>query len=588
MKKFWISFLGALGAIWLSAFLGIFLLIMTFAVAATRDSSTVEVSPHSYLVVDLDGEFSDRPADIDWMGIIRGHNVLQQVVGETVKSIRKAAGDARIEGILLDCRGASAGIAQRQAIVEALKAFKAEAPDKWIYAYADNFTQGDYYIAASTADSLFLNPVGGISLQGLAATTPFFKGFLDKIGVEMQVVKVGTYKSAVEPFILNEMSPASREQQQLYLDNIWSHIAGSIAEGRNVTTDSVNVWADSYLFGDSAENLVERKVVDALCYRHAMEEKLAELTGKDKVKDLSSVNCPSYFSQISDKKQKGAVKIAVYYACGDISEDDDEGIVSEKMVPEILDLADEKSIDGLVVYVNSGGGSAFASEQIWEALEQWKAKTGKPFYVSMSDYAASGGYYISCGADKIYAQPTTLTGSIGIFGMIPNASTLFNDKLGIHFGTVKTGKSEPASIMAPLTPADRAAFQASVDRGYELFTRRCAEGRHMSQDSIKLIAEGRVWDGAEALRIGLVDKLGGLNTALEDMTEELSAEYYEVVTYPVKSNKWLDMLLEAQSQMQVAYTRSRLGDLAPTYDQMSKVSTLSGVLARMPYVEVGL
>lgn len=402
------------------------------------------------------------------------------------------------------------------------------------------------------------------------------------------MVKVGTYKSAVEPFILNEMSPASREQQQLYLDNIWSHLAGSIAEGRNVTVDSVNVWADSYLFGASAENLVERKLVDGLCYRHAMEEKLAGLTGKDKVKDLKSVNCPSYYTQISDKKQKGAVKIAVYYACGDISEDDDEGIISEKMVPDILDLADEKSIDGLVLFVNSGGGSAFASEQIWEALEQWKAKTGKPYYVSMSDYAASGGYYISCGADKIYAQPTTLTGSIGIFGMIPNASNLFNNKLGIHFGTVKTGKSEPASIMAPLTPADRAAFQASVDRGYELFTRRCAEGRHMSQDSIKLIAEGRVWDGSEALRIGLVDKLGGLDAALADMAEELSAEHYEVVTYPAKSNKWLDMLLEAQSQMQVAYTRSRLGDLAPMYDQMSKVSTLSGVQARMPAVEIGL
>lgn len=588
MKKFWISFLGALGAIWLSAFLGIFLLIMTFAVAATRDSSTVEVSPHSYLVVDLDGEFSDRPADIDWMGIIRGRNVLQQVVGETVKSIRTAATDARIEGILLDCRGASAGIAQRQAIVEALRDFKAQSPDKWIYAYADNFSQGDYYIAASTADSIFLNPVGSVNIQGLAATTPFLKGFLDKIGVEIQVVKVGTYKSAVEPFILNEMSPASREQQQLYLDNIWSHLAGSIAEGRNVTVDSVNVWADSYLFGASAENLVERKLVDGLCYRHAMEEKLAGLTGKDKVKDLKSVNCPSYYTQISDKKQKGAVKIAVYYACGDISEDDDEGIISEKMVPDILDLADEKSIDGLVLFVNSGGGSAFASEQIWEALEQWKAKTGKPYYVSMSDYAASGGYYISCGADKIYAQPTTLTGSIGIFGMIPNASNLFNNKLGIHFGTVKTGKSEPASIMAPLTPADRAAFQASVDRGYELFTRRCAEGRHMSQDSIKLIAEGRVWDGSEALRIGLVDKLGGLDAALADMAEELSAEHYEVVTYPAKSNKWLDMLLEAQSQMQVAYTRSRLGDLAPMYDQMSKVSTLSGVQARMPAVEIGL
>ncbi|MDE6555683.1 MAG: signal peptide peptidase SppA [Duncaniella sp.] len=593
MKKFWISFLGALGAIWFSLMLCSVLFILAIGAAAAlgakSSSGKVTVEKNSYLVLNLAGQFNDRPGRPDVVGMIMGEDVIEQVVGETAEAIRRAASDKNIEGIFIDCQGAGAGLAQRQTIVEALRKFKADAPDKWIYAYADEYSQGDYYIAASVADSLFLNPVGGASISGLASMTPFFKGFLDKIGVEMQVVKVGTYKSAVEPFILKEMSEPSREQQQLYLDNIWSHIAGSIAEGRDVTVDSVNAWADSYLYGVSAEDLVSRKVVDALCYRRLMNERLASLTDKKKISDLNGIGCPEYFSTLTDKPSKGSVKIAVYYACGDITDSEGEGIVAEKVVPDIIDMADNNDdIDGLVLYVNSGGGSAFASEQIWESLEYWKKKTGKPFYVSMSDVAASGGYYISCGADKIFAQPTTLTGSIGIFGMIPNASGLINDKLGVNFGVVKTNKTTPITITSPLTPAERAALQSSVDRGYELFTSRCAEGRHMTQDSIKLIAEGRVWDGAEALRIGLVDELGGLEAAVADMAKRLSAETWQTVNYPEHSSKWYDILLEAGSDFKTRYTRSRLGELAPYYDQISILRSLSGVQARMPLEEVTL
>ena len=255
---------------------------------------------------------------------------------------------------------------------------------------------------------------------------------------------------------------------------------------------------------------------------------------------------------------------------------------------DILELAEDNDIDGLMLFVNSGGGSAFASEQIWESLQYWKKTTGKPLYVYMSDYAASGGYYISSGADKIYAQPTTLTGSIGIFGLIPNAKGLITDKLGITFGTVKTNNASEVSIAQPLSAADRAALQATVDRGYDLFTRRCAEGRHMSQDSIKRIAEGRVWDGSEALKIGLVDELGNLDDALRGLAASLNAESWSVVEYPREADKWKKLLRELSDELETRYMRSRLGDMAPLYEEAARLRSLSGVQALAPVTDVTL
>lgn len=592
MKKFLISFLGAMSAIWLSMFLGIFLMVIFFAVAvasASKSSDAVKVRANSYLELDLSGAFADRTSELDYMALLQGQLNKEQVVGRTAEAIRRAASDDNIEGIYIKCGGSAAGIAQRQTLVEALRRFKQEAPSKWIYAYADDYTQGDYYVAASVADSLFLNPVGGASINGLVATTPFFKGFLDKVGVEMQVVKVGTYKSAVEPFILTNMSEASREQQQLFLGNIWGTIAASIAEGRKVSADTVNSWADSYLFGASAEALVERKVVDALCYGHEMNERLASLTGRKSASKLRAVGTSDYLRSLPEEKtSKGAVKLGVYYACGDITDSEGNGIVGTTVVADILELAEDNDIDGLMLFVNSGGGSAFASEQIWESLQYWKKTTGKPLYVYMSDYAASGGYYISSGADKIYAQPTTLTGSIGIFGLIPNAKGLITDKLGITFGTVKTNNASEVSIAQPLSAADRAALQATVDRGYDLFTRRCAEGRHMSQDSIKRIAEGRVWDGSEALKIGLVDELGNLDDALRGLAASLNAESWSVVEYPREADKWKKLLRELSDELETRYMRSRLGDMAPLYEEAARLRSLSGVQALAPVTDVTL
>lgn len=591
MKKFLLAFLGTLAGIWFSlfiAFFGLILIVAAAGVASLGKGKIVDIDNHSYLEITLIGELTDRPGHIDPIGMLRGEDKRTQGVNEIVGAIGAAAFDSRIDGIVIDCRGSEMGLARRQAIVEALRRFKADAPDKWVYSYADMYTQGDYYIA-SAADSVFINPIGQVFIQGLSSTGLYFKNMLDKIGVDVQVVKVGTYKSAVEPYMLTGMSDAAREQQQLFLSNMWKSVAGEIADARGVSPDVVNNWADSATYSMPVEQYVQRHIVDRQMYRHEFDELVASLTGKKDVRKLSPVT-PAEYCLVQDVDRKGdgrGATIAVLYACGDITDETGEGIVASKFVPEILELAEKDDIDGLVMYVNSGGGSAFASEQIWEALQQWKTLTGKPFYVSMSDYAASGGYYISCGADRIYAQPTTLTGSIGIFGLIPDLSGLLNDRIGITTSTVSTnhGGSFPG-LFEPMTPAQKAAMQGYVDRGYELFTSRCAEGRGISQDSVKMIAEGRVWDGSEALKLGLVDEIGGLQDAVAGMAKELNASTWTVRNYPEAKDKWYDILLEAGMDVKARMVRDELGDMASLYETLARLRGMSPVQARMEIMKV--
>ncbi len=593
MKKFLLAFLGSLAGIWFSlfiAFFGLILVVAAAGVASLGNGKVVNVDSHSYLEILLVGEVTDRPGRIDPIGILRGEDNRTQGVDEIVGAIGAAAFDDRIDGIVIDCRGSEMGLARRQAIVEALHRFKADAPGKWIYSYGDMYLQGDYYIA-SAADSIFINPIGQVFIQGISSTGLYFKNMLDKLGIEMQVVKVGTYKSAVEPYILTGISEPAREQQQLFLSNMWQSVAGEIASARGVSPDVVNGWADSSTYAMATDDYVGKHIVDRLMYRHEFDEYIASLTDKDKTKDLTPVT-PAEYCTVQDIDKKGdgrGATIAVLYACGDITDETGDGIVASKLVPEILDLAEEDDIDGLVMYVNSGGGSAFASEQIWEALQQWKSLTGKPFYVSMADYAASGGYYISCGADRIYAQPTTLTGSIGIFGLIPNFGTLLNDKVGINTSTVSTnpGAGMPG-VLEPMTPAQKAAMQGYVERGYELFTSRCAKGRGMSQDSIKAIAEGRVWDGAEALKIGLVDEIGGLDAAVAGMAKELNVSTWTLRSYPKIKDKWYDLLLEAGVDIKARMVRDELGEMAPFYDSANRLKGMSPVQARMEIMKVDL
>lgn len=579
------SFLGTVAGIFVSGFLisiGLFILTV-LAIVSSATHSEYSVKDKSILYLDLSREIVEQPASLDIMAKLTNDGPSADVLYNIIDAIDAAADDDRIKGIFIDANGSSAGTAQRKAIIDALRRFKKSG--KWIYSYGDVYSQGDYYIAASASDSLYINPLASVDIHGLGGRMMFFKNLLDKIGVEMQVVKVGTYKSAVEPFILTEPSAASIEQQQLYLGNLWKDIRASIAKGREVSADSVNAWANSFSFTFDATQLIRKRIADASAYRHEFIDKLKELTDIDKDDDLRLVTPAQYVTSKPHKSHK--TTIAVLYASGDITESGKDGIASDRLVPEILELAENDDIDGLILRVNSGGGSAFASEQIWEALGEFKEMTGKPFYVSMSDYAASGGYYISCGADKIYAEPVTITGSIGIFGLIPNIRGLVTDKLGVTTYPISTNPAgAQPDIFVPMTESQRAGMQSYVDRGYELFVKRVAGGRKKTVDQIKAIAEGRVWDGREALRIGLVDKLGGLDTALADMAKELGVESWSVERYPKTEDDVLTALLMMSDRMEQSALERKLGDVAEIYRTIESIRQYQGVQARMQPVVI--
>lgn len=579
------SFLGTVAGIFVSGFLisiGLFILTV-LAIVSSATHSEYSVKDKSILYLDLSREIVEQPASLDIMAKLTNDGPSADVLYNIIDAIDAAADDDRIKGIFIDANGSSAGTAQRKAIIDALRRFKKSG--KWIYSYGDYYSQGDYYIAASTSDSLYINPLASVDIHGLGGRMMFFKNLLDKIGVEMQVVKVGTYKSAVEPFILTEPSAASIEQQQLYLGNLWKDIRASIAKGRKVSADSVNAWANSFSFTFDATQIIRKRIADASAYRHEFIDKLKEMTDIDKDDDLRLVTPAQYITSKPHKSHK--TTIAVLYASGDITESGKDGIASDRLVPEILELAENDDIDGLILRVNSGGGSAFASEQIWEALGEFKEMTGKPFYVSMSDYAASGGYYISCGADKIYAEPVTITGSIGIFGLIPNIRGLVTDKLGVTTYPISTNPAgAQPDIFAPMTESQRAGMQSYVDRGYELFVKRVAGGRKKTVEQIKAIAEGRVWDGREALRIGLVDKLGGLDTALADMAGELGVESWSVERYPKTEDDVLTALLMMGDRMEQSALERKLGDVAEIYRTIESIRQYQGVQARMQPVVI--
>lgn len=561
IKKFLLSMLGSMAALWLSMFLLIIFFLGLVGVLATsgKGGTTAEVKKGTVLLLDLSTPINERAVERNFKQLIedeiQGADAGQNL-NEITAAIYRAAHDTRIKGIYLTANGVSeCGVASAQSIIEALDYFKKQ-PGKWVVAYGDSYDQANYYLA-SAANEIYLNPCGMVDIHGLAATTIFYAGLFEKLGVKMQVVKVGSFKSAVEPYILKEMSPASRLQQEVYLNSIWADMRSDIARGRNTTAAKVDQWASGYVACAPADSIVALGIVDQLLYRHQAEDAIAERVGEETYDDVNTLTMSEYaatltlgdLSYLPDVKQPKGSKntIAVLYAVGEIADSGDSGIIGNDVVQQIFDLIDDSDdLAGLVLRVNSPGGSAFASEQIWEALEQFKKQTDVPFYVSMGDVAASGGYYISCGADRIYAQPTTLTGSIGIFGLIPEIHGLLENHLGITTGTVATNADANfPSLLTPMSPTQQAQLQAYVERGYELFTSRVAQGRGMSQDSVKLIAEGRVWDGSLALKKGLVDRLGSLHTAVLDMASDLQLKEWQVKEYPSLEHDWWEELMKS-------------------------------------------
>lgn len=548
IKKFFLTMLGTIAGIWVSIIVFVLGSIIAIGILVGKNADTSAIAGgDSILRIDLSGQIVDRVQPGSFMDVLMSASEGNtQGLDDLVAAIMKARDDKKIKGIFLDCSGSSSGIATRAELLEALRYFK-EDSSKWIYSYADSYAQGDYLLA-SVSDKIYLNPIGEVDIHGLQSMVMFYKGLMDKLGVEMQIVKVGTFKSAVEPFLRTDMSEANREQTRIYVDQIWGDIAGNIAANLSLTPADVNLWADSLASTWAPEIYVDRKMVSELKYRSQVEEILRKQMKLDKDDKLPYVSPSEYLASKIDPFESKGKHIAVLYAVGDIVVSGEGGIVSETLVPQIEKLAADDDVKGLVLRVNSGGGSAFASEQIWKALEDFKAKD-KPFYVSMGDYAASGGYYISCGADSIFADATTLTGSIGIFGMIPSAEKLLNDKLGL---TTDIVASNPNAVVAapyrPYSPTQIAAMQKYVERGYATFTGRVAEGRKMEIDSVLKIAEGRVWDGQSALRIGLVDKIGSLQYAIDAMARRLDMKPSETVSYPaLEEDFWATVLKESQS-----------------------------------------
>ena len=445
---------------------------------------------------------------------------------DILANIRLAKNDDKILGIWLDGGRLSMTPAGAKAIRDALLDFKTSG--KWILASAKNYGASNYYIA-SVADRICLDPTGAVEWNGLTVTKMYYTRVMEKIGVEMQILKVGTFKSAVEPFFRTSMSDADREQNKQFLDGIWGEYKAAVGASRHLTDTQLEALADRYMGLQSAKEQVKEGLVDTLVYGQDMDSLLRIYCGTKDFKTLTT----SKLAAVKRPESKAKDKVAVLYLEGEISEDGQDGIVSQDVLKTFKKIAKDDDIKALVLRVNSPGGSADASEQIWHAIQKIKADS-IPVVVSMGGLAASGGYYISCGADYIYAEPITLTGSIGIFGTIPNVGKL-RDKIGLDIDGVSTNQHsdlEANMIYKGMNTEERAMMQAMIERGYDLFTSRCAEGRHVSQDYIKSVGEGRVWLGAKAKEIGLVDEMGNIDNAIAKAVELAGLENYQLCYYP--------------------------------------------------------
>lgn len=587
MKDFFKFTLATLTGIILS---GIVLFIIGIAtlvgIISSSDTETV-VKKNSVMMLDLKGTLVERTQESleGLLGKFTGEAGNTYGLDDILASIKKAKENDNIKGIYIQASWLDAPYASLQAIRTALEDFKESG--KFVVAYSDNYTQGLYYLS-SVADKVMLNPKGMIEWRGLASAPIFYKDLLQKLGIEMQVFKVGTYKSAVEPFTSTEMSPANKEQVTAFIGSTWNQILDGVSASRKIEKDSLNAYADRMLMFYPSDESVKCGLADTLIYQNNVRSYLKTLVKINEDDRLPILGLDDMINiKKSVPKDKSGDILAVYYASGEITDYDgsatsDEGIVGSKMIRDLRKLKEDDNVKAVVLRVNSPGGSAFASEQIWHAVKELKAN--KPVIVSMGDYAASGGYYISCAADSIIAEPTTLTGSIGIFGMIPNVKGL-TEKIGLTFDVVKTNKfADFGNLMRPVNGDERALLQMMISQGYDLFVSRCAEGRHMTKEGIEKIAEGRVWTGEMAKGIGLVDELGGIDKALEIAARKAELKGYTIVSYPTKKDI-LSTLLDVQpnNYVESQVLKSQLGDYYKDFNLLRNIKERAMIQARVPF-----
>ena len=578
------AFATVVGILIFTVAMGIIGVISILGMVASTDS-TPKVKDNSVLVLNLNGVMQERSQD-DIYSFLTGGEVSSLGLDDLAEAIDKAKTDDNVKGIYIEAgMFAPDGPASVQALRKKLVEFKKSG--KWIVAYGDQYTQSAYWLC-SVADKVIVNPEGIVDWHGLCTETMYFKDLLAKFGVKMQIAKVGKFKSAVEPFFADKMSDANREQVSVYLNGIWGNIVKDVAQSRKLDAKTLNAYADSLVTFSSADDLVKMKLVDQVAYYDEVRADIKKRLGLDEDDKISQVSVSQMCAQ--PNKNKADDRIAVYYAYGDIVSDAEEGmsqgsaICSGNVVPDLEGLMDDDDVKAVVLRVNSPGGSAYASEQIWRAVTRLKAK--KPVVVSMGTYAASGGYYISCAANYIYAEPTTLTGSIGIFGMFPDVSGLLTDKLGLKFDHVKTNKnSQFGTTSRPFTEEEMQYLTNMVDRGYKTFTKRVSDGRKIPVERVYEIAEGRVWLGQDALKIKLVDAIGGIDQAVAKAAELAKVKEYRTKAYPAKADMWESLLNRASSEggnYLDGKLRATLGEYYAPFMYLKQLDRQDAIQARMP------
>ena len=572
------------GLVLVSIIMGILTFVSMAGMIASEGMSS-PIEKKSVLRITLKGSITERAGEENPLSKLGGETTQQIALDQALQALEKAAKNDKIEGIYMEGGILSAYPAEVQELRQALLKFKKSG--KWIIAYADTYSRSAYYLC-SVADKVYLNPIGMLDWSGLSSNPMFFTGLMKKLGIKMQVFKVGTYKSAVEPYIAEQMSDANREQVSSYQQSIWNNMLKDVAKSRKTTAEALNSLADSLTILSGPEASVKGGLVDKLCYQDEVKEILKNKAKMEEDESLRfvSISDVALSEELNDKVDD---EIAVYYAYGEIKEDitggfaQESAITSKQMTKDLQELREDDDVKAVVLRVNSPGGSAYASEQIWREVQLLSKE--KPVIVSMGALAASGGYYISCGANKIFAEPTTLTGSIGIFGMIPDATELLTDKLGLSFDVVKTNAHSDFGAMGrPLNESECRLMQAHINQGYELFTGRVAQGRKISQDSVKAVAEGRVWTGEQAMKIGLVDKLGNLNDAIAAAAKAAKIEKYSVGRYPEPAPWFASLLQEKKADYMDSQMRSALGEFYPAFSLIRNLKNQDAIQARMTFI----
>ncbi|WP_233904712.1 signal peptide peptidase SppA [Segatella copri] len=590
MKQFFKNVAATIVGIFGFGIIMVILAVITFIGMMCNSSKTPSLKDNSVMVMKLQGQISDQAND-DWLGQLTGNQYNNLGMNNILSAIKKAKQEDKVKGIYLETGILSTDYATLQEIRNALADFKKSG--KWIIAYGDAMTQGGYYLA-SVANKVYVNPEGSVDWHGIASQTQYIKDVAAKFGVHFTIVKVGKYKSFTEMYTEDKMSDANREQVTRYIGGLWNQILADVSKSRNISKDSLNRYADGLMAFDDTKLLKSRKMVDGFCYYDEIRDVIKKQLGLKTDEKICQVSMSDVNAAVDDSNLLGD-QIAVYYCQGEIVRvatpgafGSEQQIVSNEVIQDLQDLGNDKNIKAVVLRINSGGGDAYASEQIWRAVSQLNKK--KPVVVSMGGMAASGAYYMSMGASYIMAQPTTLTGSIGIFGALPDISDLMTKKLGFKYDEVKTNRNSAygsAGSARPWSAEEIGHLQAYVNRGYGLFRQRVADGRKMKTEEVEKIAQGRVWLGTDAKSIKLIDGFGSLDDAVAKAAQLAKVSDYGTTEYPMPTD-WIDQLLDGLSGSGGNYLdeqlRLTLGDLYQPFMMIRNIKEKEPVQAAMPFV----